>query len=135
MAAELPQLSDVEVVAVSKLFGTARVNEARATIGNDSTEAVDFTIRITGSVSRGVAIEDTTKLVTEKLSVDREAILFAALKKLGITADDFKAAHAAAEAAALKKLAKDQAKVQPRTVPVKGRDGDITAQLDVIKRK
>lgn len=135
MANDIVELTDLEIVAVSKLFGATRVNDARATIANDNTQAVDFTIRITGSVSRGVAIEDTTKSVTDKLNLDREAILFTALKKLGITAAAFKEAHDAAEAAALKKLTKEQAAVKPRTVAVKGRDGDITAQLDVTKKK
>ena len=135
MAKELNELSDLEIVAVAKLFGATRINEARATIANDNTQLVDFTIRITGSVSRGVAIEDTTKVVTDKLNLDREAIMFTALKKLGVTAAAFKEAHDAAEAAALKKLAKDQAAVKPRNVAVKGRDGDITAQLDVTKKK
>ncbi len=133
MAKETKELTDVEIVALSKAFGETRVKDARANIASDTTHAVDVTIRVTGSVSRGVAVLDTTKQVTDKLSLDFAAIYVAALKKLGITKADYDAAFAAAETAAKKKLAKAQADVKPRSVPVKGREGDITAAVDVAR--
>lgn len=133
MAKEPAELTDAEVVAVSKAFGATRVEKARAAIANDSTQPIDVTIRVTGTVSRAVAIADTTKEVTDKLSLDYDKIHFTALKSLGITATAYAEALAAAETAAQKRLVKDQAKVKPRKVPVKGRDGDITAAIDVTR--
>ncbi len=133
MAKEPQELTDVEVVALSKACGETRVSKARANIVSDTTHPIDFTVRVTGTVSRGVAILDTTKQVTDKLSLDYDKIHAAALKKLGIKLIDYDLAYRAAVEAAEKKLVKEQAAVKPRSVPVKGREGDITASVDVAK--
>ena len=127
------ELSDVEVVALSKAMGESRVKSAREKIANDQTHKLDFTVRITGTLTRGVKIADSTKLVVTTLELDWGAVMAAALKKLGVKRADFEAAHLAAENAAVKALAKKQAAEKPSKVPVKGRDGDINVAVDVKK--
>ena len=127
------ELSDVQVVALSKAMGEARVKAAREQIANGRTEKLDFTVRITGTLTRGPRIADTTKLICETLEVDWSAVLTATLKKLGVKRADFDAANQAAEQAALKRLAKQQAALKPTKVPVRGRDGDINVVVDVVK--
>lgn len=126
-------LTDAEVVAVAKALGDSRVSRARAAIPNDSTEEIDVTIRFKGTVSRAVAIPDSTKSVTDKLSVDQDAVHAAALKKLGVKRNDYDLAYKAAHESASKRLVKEQAAIKPRQVAVKGRDGDITAAIDVTR--
>lgn len=129
------ELTDIEVVAISKVIGEARVKKARAAVPNDSTTPIDVTLRITGSVSRGVAVEATTKSVTDTLTLDYSLVHAMALKKLGIAPDQYSEALKAAKVLAEKRLVKAQADVKPRIVNVDGRDGDITAQLDIEKKK
>lgn len=125
------ELSDVEVVCLAKACGESRVAKARLSLPNDTTHQVDFTVRLTGTLTRGVAIADSIKLVTEKLEVDRQAVHLAALKKLGVTAAEYRAAYESAESRAIAALAKKQTTIKPTKIPVRGRDGDITVLVDV----
>lgn len=127
------ELTDVEVVALSKAMGDARVLKSRAAIGNDKTHKIDLAVRVTGTLTRGLAIADGTKLVVEMLELDWDAIHRASLKKCGIKPVDYFTAHQAATERATKALAKKQSAVEAVEVPTKRRDGDINVALDVIK--
>jgi len=135
MPQEPQELSDVEIVAISKSMGDARTKKAREQIANDQTYDLDFTVRITGTLNRGPAIADSEKLVTATLPLDRAAIHAATLKALKLKPTDYADAYAKAEAKAVKALAAAQAKVKPTKSLVKGRDGDINVAVDVTKVK
>lgn len=126
------ELTDAEVVALVKSVGDARFTKAREAIANGTTLPVNFSVSVVGNVVRAAAIPDSTKLITDNLILDLAAIHSAALKACGVKVSDFDEAFFAAEKKALVKLGKEQAAVVPRSVPVKGRDGNLTVAVDVV---
>mgnify|MGYP003394278595 CR=1 FL=1 len=126
-------LTAAEKVAISKAVGAAAVTKAREAIPNGKTIKIDLTLRITGTLVRDAEIPAGTKQVTEQLQLDGAAVLAAALRKCGVAKADFETAYTAAKEAHLKRLAQDQAKVRPKSVPTDARDGDINVTLDVVR--
>lgn len=90
-----PSLSNAEIVALGTAVKEKQLGTAKAALKEGSSETVDFSVRITGSVQKGQGTPGTAYEVKPIVTLDARFPFYALLRQLGIGAKRLKAALAA----------------------------------------
>jgi hypothetical protein len=139
-------LSPAQLVAIAGAVKEAALKTAKAALPENHNETVDFTVRIHGSVQKGIGIAATTSTEPMKLSLETFDVFCAVLNELGVGPKKL----ATALATAMRSpniIAADprlmavfnevrsaiEAKLPPITKTVKATAAPVTSQVSAIK--
>lgn len=82
-AAAPATLNDAQIAAVAGAFKDGAITAAKSALGQGAVNPVDFTIRITGNVTKGFDSPGATTEVPQTVDVYQPAFVHALLRKLG----------------------------------------------------